>query len=69
MKLGLINQKYWENTKWYYVNVERGNAADKLNSRNINVSITNNSNVPVEGMIFILYSDEITIDVEAGFVT
>ena len=66
---GLINQKYWENTKWYYVNVERGNAADKLNSRNINVSFTNNSNVPVEGMIFILYSDEITIDVEAGFVT
>ena len=27
---GLINQNYWENSKWYYVNVERGNAADKL---------------------------------------
>jgi hypothetical protein len=26
---GLINQIYWENSKWYYVNVERGNAADK----------------------------------------
>jgi hypothetical protein len=24
---GLINQNYWENIKWYYVNVERGNAA------------------------------------------
>jgi hypothetical protein len=33
---------------WYYVNVERGNAADKLNGRNINVSFTNNSNVPIE---------------------
>jgi hypothetical protein len=28
-----------------YVNVERGNAADKLNGRTINVSFTNNSNV------------------------
>ena len=37
---GLINQNYWENSKWYYVNVERGNAADKLNGRNINVSFT-----------------------------
>jgi len=39
--------------KWYYVNVERGNAADKLNGRNINVSFTNDSNVPVEVMVFI----------------
>ena len=43
--------------KWYYVNVERGNAADKLNGRNINVSFTNNSNVPIEVMEFIFYSD------------
>jgi hypothetical protein len=50
---GLINQNYWENSKWYYVNVERGNAADKLNGRNINVSFTNNSNVPIEVMVFI----------------
>jgi hypothetical protein len=27
---GLINQNYWENSKWCCVNVERGNAADKL---------------------------------------
>ena len=66
---GLINQNYWEISKWYYVNVERGNAADKLNGRNINVSFTNNSNVPIEVMIFIFYSDEITIDVKTGLVT
>jgi hypothetical protein len=66
---GLINQNYWENSKWYYVNVERGNAADKLNGRNINVSFTNNSNVPIEVMIFIFYSDEIAIDVKTGLVT
>jgi hypothetical protein len=66
---GLINQNYWENSKWYYVNVERGNAADKLNGRNIYVSFTNNSNIPVEIIIFIFYSDEITIDVKTGLVT
>ena len=66
---GLINQNYWENSKWYFVNVERGNAADKLNGRNINVSFTNNPNVPIEVMVFIFYSDEIAIDVKTGLVT
>jgi hypothetical protein len=37
--------------------------------RNINVSFTNNSNVPIEVMIFIFYSDEIAIDVKTGLVT
>jgi hypothetical protein len=45
---GLIIQNYWENSKWYYVNVLRENAADKLNGRSINVPFTNNSNVPIE---------------------
>ena len=66
---GLINQNYWENSEWNYVNVERGNAADKLNGRNVNVSFTNNSNVPVEVMIFIFDSDEITLDAKTGLVT
>ena len=40
----LINQGYRENSKWYFANVERGNLADKLQPRNINVSFQNNSN-------------------------
>jgi hypothetical protein len=65
----LINANYWENSKWYWVNVERGSAGDKLSGRNINVSFINNSNVPIEVMIFIFYSDEIAIDVTTGLVT
>jgi hypothetical protein len=42
---------------------------DKLSGRNINVSFINNSNVPIEVMIFIFYSDEIAIDVTTGLVT
>ena len=69
---GLISQGYWEQRKWYFVNVERGNIADKLQPRNINVSFTNNSNVPIDVIIFTentFYSDQLTIDVETGIVT
>jgi hypothetical protein len=63
---GLISQGSWEASKWYFVNVERGNIADKLQPRNINVSFTNNSNVPIDVIIFTFYSDQLTIDVETG---
>jgi hypothetical protein len=66
---GLISQGYWEMSKWYFVNVERGNIADKLQPRNINVSFSNNSNVPIDVIIFTFYSDQLTIDVETGIVT
>ena len=36
---------------------------------NIYVSFTNNSNVPIEVMVFMFYSDEISIDVKTGRVT
>jgi hypothetical protein len=36
---GLTNQGYREASKWYFVNVERGNIAEKLQPRNINVSL------------------------------
>ncbi len=54
------------------VEVERGNIADKLQPRNINVSFTNNSNVPIDVIIFTVntfYSDQLTTDVETGIVT
>ena len=49
--------------------VERGNIADKIQPRNINVSFTNNSNVAIDVIIFTFYSDQLTIDVETGIVT
>jgi hypothetical protein len=50
---GLIHQGYWEASKWYFVNVERGNIADKLQPRNINISFNNNSNVAIDILVFI----------------
>ncbi len=65
---GLINQEYWEASKWYFVNVERGNIADKFQPRNIMVSFTNISNVAIDLLIFTFCSDQLVIDVETGMV-
>ena len=65
---GLISQGYWEARKWYFVNIERGNIADKLQPRDINVSFTKNSNVAIDLLIFTFYSDQLVIDVETGIV-
>ena len=65
---GLIHQNYWEWSKWYYVNVECSQAADKLKPRNINISFNNNSNVPIDCLVFIFYSDEFVINVETGII-
>ena len=66
---GSISQGYWEMSKWYFVNVERGNVADKLQPRNINVSFTNNSNVAIDLLIFTFYSNQLVIDVETDILT
>jgi hypothetical protein len=65
---GLFNQGSWESSKWYFVNVERGNIADKLQPRNINVSFNNSYGVAIDILIFTLYSDQLVIDVETGTV-
>ena len=65
---GLINQGYWEWSRWYYVNIERSQATDKKQPRNINVSFNNNSAVPIDCLVFIFYSDELVINVETGII-
>jgi hypothetical protein len=65
---GLFSQGYWEWSRWYYVNVERSQAADKLQPRNINISFNNNSQVPLDCLVFIFYSDEFVINVETGVI-
>jgi hypothetical protein len=69
LSTGLFNQKYWESSRWYFVNVERSQLADKLQPRNVNISFNNNSLVPIDVMVFIFYSDEFVIDVETGIIT
>ena len=65
---GLLNQSYWEMFRYYYVNIERSALTDKNVPRNINISFTNSSQVGVDTLVFIFYSDEFVIDVETGVV-
>ena len=65
---GLFGQSWWEFNRFYYVNIERSAIADKLQPRNINVSFTNNSQVAIDLLVFIFYSDEFNINVETGIV-
>jgi hypothetical protein len=65
---GLLNQAYWEMFRYYYVNVERSAITDKNVPRNINISFTNNTQVPIDCLEFIVYSDEFIIDCETGIV-
>ena len=63
---GLISQRYREYSKWYFVNVERVNIADKSQPRNINVSFNSSSNVGIDISIFTFYSDQLVTNVETG---
>jgi hypothetical protein len=65
---GLITQDLWQWSKFYYCNCERSALADKLQPRNVNVTFNNNSALAIDVLIFIFYSDELTIDVETGIV-
>ena len=65
----VIDQQYWEWSKWYFVNVERRNNADKLQQRNIKHFLNNNSIVPMDIMVFVFYSDKLVIDAEIGAAT
>lgn len=65
---GLYNQSYWEMFRHYYVNIERSALTDKNVARNINISFTNNSQVPIDILVFTIYSDEFVIDTETGLV-
>ena len=66
---GLINQTWWEANRCYYVDLARGREADKSTMRNLCVTFNNNSNVPIDCMIFTLYLNKFVIDVETGIIT
>lgn len=66
---GLFDAGFWNYNRYYWVNVERSNITDKLQARNLNISFTNNNNVPIDVLVFTFKSNELTIDVETGIVS
>ena len=66
---GLFDASWWNYNRFYWVNVERSNITDKLSARNLNISFTNNNNVPIDVLVFTFKSNGLTIDVETGLVS
>jgi len=67
--VGLISQSWFEMNRVYFVDLTRGNPADKQMMRNLNVSFRNNSNVPIDVMVFTTYLDKVEIDIQTGVLT
>lgn len=65
---GLISKQFWEVNRTYFVNLGRGTTSDNLTPRNVQVSFKNNSNLPINCLMFVVYLDEFEIDVETGLV-
>ena len=66
---GLITQSWWEQNRVYFVDLARGNAADKEMPRNLTISFNNNTLIPIDIMVFTVYLDKIVINVQTGQVT
>ena len=63
---GLFDQAWWNNNRFYFVNVERSIISDKLETRNLNISFTNNNFVPIDILVFTFKSISTVIDVLTG---
>ena len=63
---GLFDQAWWNNNRFYFVNVERSNISDKLETRYLNISFTNNNNIPIDILVFTFKSNSGVIDVLTG---
>jgi hypothetical protein len=66
---GIISQSWWEQNRVYFVNLSRGTPADRATPRNILVSFTNNTNIVVDCMIYVVYADKIVVNVRTGLVS
>ena len=68
VSVGLINQLWWENNRVYYLSA-RSDDADKATPRSLVVSCLNNSNVPIDLLVFTIYLDECVVNVSNGKIT
>ena len=66
---GIITQPWWEQNRVYFINLSRASPADRATPRNILVSFTNNTNIIIDAMVFIVYADRIVVNVRTGLVS
>jgi hypothetical protein len=69
LSCGLISQQRWEQSRQYFVDCSRGQNADMMTPRNINVSFTNNCAQTIDIFVYTLYHDSCVVDVETGAIS
>ena len=66
---GIVSRQWWEMNRYIWVNLSRSAPADRVTPRSVYVSLTNNSEVAMDLLIFTIYLDELTLDVSKGSVS
>jgi len=66
---GLVSKEHWEQNRIYYVNLSRGTRSDNNTPRNIVINFKNDSLCPIDLMVFTVFLDEFTINVDNGMIT
>ena len=67
LNCGLINQEFWENgCRIYYMDLARSRDVDKDTPRELTVKCRNNTAVPIDCLMFLVYLDKFNIDVVTG---
>ena len=67
LNCGLINQEFWENGyRVYYMDLARSRDVDKDTPRELTVKARNNTAVPLDCLMFLVYLDKFNIDVVTG---
>jgi len=67
--VGVMDAKWWDQNRAYWVDLSRSNDADKASMRNLVLSFKNNSQVIIDIQVFTIYSSCITVDVSNGRTT
>jgi hypothetical protein len=68
VNVGLISQSWWEMNRVYYIDLARARSADKDSLRSITLSFTNNNLVAIDLMVFTIFLDKVTMNIETGIV-
>ena len=67
LNCGLINQEFWENGyRVYFMDLARSRDVDKDTPRELTVKAKNNTAVPLDCLMFLVYLDKFNIDVVTG---
>jgi hypothetical protein len=66
LSCGIITQPWWDINRVYFVDCSRGLVSDQMVARNVELQFTNNTNVAIQVLVYVLYNKEFTLDVESG---